>query len=160
MKPVTTLVAIAVVAGIFVLGGFAFLDGMQPQGPLQGSLGPTPTNLTLNISPCTEPEGWLFTPGALNFTLSGYLRDANGNPVPGRTVTFTARGVLAGGMHYVGEPGVEGSAVTAADGSFSLQKQELPTAGYGTGAYEEFVASFAGDTQYVSSSSNYVKKLC
>lgn len=153
----TLLIVIAAVAVVVVVAGILLLGNEQPRGSLSGALGTT--TLTLNITACTEPDGPPSTGGALNFTLSGYLRDANGGPVPGRTVLF-ARIRTAEGSNIAEPAGESGSAVTAADGSFSLLKQEPPTVGYGASAHDEFRAAFAGDAQYTGSDSNVVSKLC
>lgn len=153
------LIAVAAIAVVGVAVGILLLGSGPSQGSLSGAIGPIPTTLTLNISACTEPDG-RSEPGALNFTLSGSLLDDNGGPVPGRTILFARSGATTGQASFMEGPGQSGSAVTAADGSFRLDKQELPTRDYSAGAYQEFHASFAGDAEYLSSSSNTVRKLC
>lgn len=149
---IAAIVVVGVGAGVLLLG-----DGQSP-GSLSGAL--APTNLTLNITTCAAPELPPRSGGGINFTLSGYLRDANGGPVPGRTILFAKSGVTVEHAAFMEGPGQSGSAVTAADGSFSLQKQESPTTDYSAGAYQDFHASFAGDAQYAGSYSNAARKLC
>lgn len=155
MNKTTTLLAVAGVMVIGALGGFLFLGSQQPQGSFLGSLGPTSTTLTLVAGPCMADE----IHGTVIYALSGKLLDSSGNPVAGRTIGFERSSCGGRGELCQVSPPSEW-VVTNPDGSFSLGKNEPPTANLDAGGYVEYRASFAGDELYAASSSSTVRKLC
>jgi len=149
----TLIIAIAAIAVVGIAIGLG-LAGSGQTGSLAGSIGGTPTTLTLNVSTCSAP-----TPERdVAFTLSGELRDSGGNPVVGRTIWLSWASCANGAC--AATPSTE-SAVTGEDGGFSFAKSEPPTRDYDANTtFVQYQTSFRGDAQYAASVSNAVKKLC
>jgi len=149
----TLILAIAATAVVGIAIGLG-LAGAGQTGSLAGSIGGTPTTLTLNVSTCSSP-----TPGGdVTFTLSGELRDSGDNPVVGRTIWLSWASCSDGAC--AATPSTE-SAITGEDGGFSFVMSGPPTRNYDANTtFVQYQASFRGDAQYAESVSNPVKKLC
>jgi hypothetical protein len=135
---------VAVVAIVVVIG--VLVSGAGQSGPLAGEIAqpapttprPTisPTTLTLGVTVLQEKEDGMCC-RILQF--SGTLTDANGNGVPGKTVTVMING---------NPPYSVKTATTDANGAYSEMYSEYSPATY--------YAAFAGDSAYRPSQSSLV----
>jgi hypothetical protein len=154
MKRNTLLIAIAVIAVVGIAVGL-FLSGAGQTDPLQGTLLPKPTILTLEYTVPME-DGW----GGFMLDLHGRLTDSTGAPVANRAVNikFTVPGepptppyrTLGPGETPTPYVGDAGTATTGADGSYSVQFQQW--SGYYT-VHPVYTARFGGDSAYLASQS-------
>jgi hypothetical protein len=157
MKRNTLLLAIAIIAAVGIAVGL-FLSGAGQTDPLQGTLAPKSTTLTLGWTDLLE---WGL--GDYWFRLNGRLIDSTGAPVANRTISirFTVPGETPtptpAWMTPTPTTGVAviivheaGTATTGADGSYSLQYYQ-PTAYFGK--HPVYFARFNGDGTYLASNS-------
>jgi hypothetical protein len=153
---VALIAVIGIVGGFYAFGGFNGFapSGMEPVGPLSGSIGALPTNLTLSISPCSTPDATRY----IQCTLSGYLRDQANNPIANRTIQFTTiscdpEGRCAQMIEH------DDVAKTKADGSYSRVKSEPRNVPWDPNASVRIRAQFYGDSAYAGSSAD-AQKVC
>ena len=133
-RKIQYIIIVAVVAVIIVIG--LWLAGAAESGPLAGctdcSVAPQPTTLTLdvwvnNAYTSSGPEREIVFRGTLT---------AGNYPVSGRTVTISTEGSTV-------------ATVTTVSGRFDVSYLE-------TGGSQPYVATFAGDDQYLPSESSTV----
>ena len=147
MKRKTLLIAIAAVAAVGIAVGI-LASGVA--GPLPGSIGPSPTTLTLEQSLDMDPNGpW---GGAYLLSLHGRLTDAAGGPVANRWVWVRVWTSADG----PGTTDTAGADMTGADGSFEVAYQQ-PAPYPPDGITYRYRAEFPGDSAYLASWSPYVQ---
>ena len=144
MKRNTLLIAIAAIAAVGIAVGI-LASGVA--GPLTGSIGPSPTTLTIEYSLNNDPNGpW---GGVWLLSLHGRLTDAAGGPVANRWVWVRVWTSSDG-------PSTAGADMTGADGSFEVEYQQ-PGVYPPNGITYRYWAEFPGDSAYLASSSPYVQ---
>ncbi|MEN6343420.1 MAG: hypothetical protein ABFC89_12790 [Methanospirillum sp.] len=134
----TLLIAIAAIAVVGIAVGL-LLAGAGQNGQLSGTLAPKPTTLTLGYTVPMEDGS-----GGYLLDIRGKLADATGGPVANRSVKI--RWKLPAETVF----NDAGTATTGADGSYSVQFQQLY---FYYGKHPVYHAEFAGDSLFLASRS-------